>query len=186
MDGALRGVPAGGRGPPGISAGWARASRRHFSASPETRPLLRPAARLSLPEGRASQSQWSPPPHGVHPRPSPGKSLAPGCPVGSARGDSRPCGMGGPAPRATPRAGREGSGGDGQWGWALSFGRDRALAAEGAEGRARCRGPTRRWGGENSGPLPPDLRVAVGLGEGRLECHLAGIVGRPGRDLQAS
>lgn len=43
-------------------------------------------------------------------------------------------------------AGWEGSGGDGQWGWALSFGRYRAVAAE---GRARCRGPASR--GRNSG-----------------------------------
>lgn len=69
-------------------------------------------------------------------------------------------------------AGWEGSGGDGQWGWALSFGRYRAVAAE---GRARRRGLA-RCGGETL--VTPDLPVAVRLGEGRLECHFARIVGR--------
>lgn len=68
-------------------------------------------------------------------------------------------------------AGWEGSGGGGQWGWALSFGRYRAAAA----------GPRRVAGvlGVVGGTLViPDLRVAVWLGEGPLECQLVRIVGR--------
>lgn len=143
MGRALRGVPAGGRGPPGISAGWARPSRRHFSAFSETCPLVGLAGRLSPRVARACRrglgryTVFTPQERQVWPRVS--SSLLSRSVAWAAPG-TRPGSQG-------DAAGWEGSGGGGQWGWALSFGRYRAAATG---------GPARSWGlgrrGRNSAP----------------------------------